>query len=112
MVREGKDGFVLRLLHDPPCYPRLGNALREARLLVANGARRLVIDLSPVREIDAASVGDLIRTQQTIQRAGGSLRLTGIHPWLHRMLAVSGVLRLVAIDLDSVPPIGCLATAG
>jgi anti-anti-sigma factor len=111
VVRE-RDGFVLRLLQDPPCYPRLGNALREAHLLVANGARRLAIDLSPVREIDGASVGELIRFHQTIQQAGGSLRLTGVHPWLNRMLEVSGILRLVPAEAGLVPPVDRLAAAG
>jgi len=101
--------MVLRLLRDPPCYPRLKSALGEARRLVQEGARRLSIDLAPVREIDGASVGELISLQQQVLRAGGSLRLTGVHPWLHRMLEVVGVLRLVPTD-TAVASSGLVAT--
>jgi anti-anti-sigma factor len=116
-VLHDGDGYLLRLLQEPPCYPRLDAAAREARRVIAEGARRLAIDrearrviaegarrlaidLTPVRELDGASIGELIGIREQLARQGGSLRLLGVHPWVRHMLEIAGVLRFVGVDAD------------
>ncbi|MFY9532071.1 MAG: STAS domain-containing protein [Candidatus Acidiferrales bacterium] len=66
------------------------------RKLVANGARKLLLNLARVTQVDSSSIGTIAGTYLSLRRQGGSLML--LRP-RGRVRAVLGMVRL----LDSIP---------
>jgi anti-anti-sigma factor len=81
-------------------YPGLDRFVTQARQLVAAGVRSLVVDLGAVDEMDVSAIGALVQIHSTLKSAGGELRLMRAQPWIASMLRVSGVDRIVWIDLQ------------
>ncbi len=79
-------------------HPHLGALVREVRHLVDLGARKLVIDLGEVTDIDGASIGGLVELYRLLSEKGGSVRLTGLRPWVRKMLDMTGIPRVVPVD--------------
>ncbi|RII11762.1 Anti-sigma-B factor antagonist [Streptomyces sp. YIM 130001] len=118
-VNEGdQDGWAVIQVSgemDLVTSPVLRQRVHEA---VADGRRRLVVDLSEVLFCDSSGVGVLIATRRLIRSCQGELRLIlpaqgaedGSH--VNRVLAALGVRRLFSVYadvdtavLDSVPPL-------
>ena len=89
-------------------YPHLGSLVREVRHLVDRGARKLVIDLGAVNDIDGASIGGLVELSRLLRQKGGSIRLTGLRPWVRRMLEMTGIPRVVPVDRGVAEALVCL----
>jgi anti-sigma B factor antagonist len=66
------------------------------RKLVAKGARKLLLNLADVTQVDSSSIGTIAAAYLSLSRQGGSLRL--LRP-RGRVRMVLGELRL----LDSIP---------
>ncbi|RMG18956.1 MAG: anti-sigma factor antagonist [Deltaproteobacteria bacterium] len=64
------------------------NAIRDA---LAEGRRRLVLDLSEVDHINYMTLGVLVERAGRVERAGGALHIAGLSPYLERILRFSGV---------------------
>src|ERR1700720_4043105 len=62
----------------------LGNRLTEVehavRKEIAEGCRKLVIDLGQLEHLDSAGVGMLVMCAGQMEQAGGTLRVAGAHP--------------------------------
>jgi anti-sigma B factor antagonist len=71
----------------------LANQLRD---LVAGGARKLLVNLVGVPQMDSSGISSLVRSFVTLQRVGGSLKL--LKPTGH----VRDVLELTHL-LNSIP---------
>jgi anti-sigma B factor antagonist len=69
-------------------------AADTVRRLVAEGRTKILINLAHVPLIDSLGIGDVMRGFMATQRAGGTLKLCGVH---HRIRTV-----LVATQLSSV----------
>jgi len=93
-------------------YPHLGSLVREVRHLVDLGARKLVIDLGAVNDIDGASIGGLVELYRLLRQKGGSVRLTGLRPWVRKMLEMTGILRVVPVDQGVAQALVCLRSPG
>jgi anti-anti-sigma factor len=77
-----------QILHveDPLRLP-LGRSLRHnVDALLRRGERRIVLDLSAVSRIDAAGVGELIRTFNMAAAVNGALRIVNATPWVRELL--------------------------
>jgi anti-anti-sigma factor len=59
---------------------------RRVQVLLAEGYRDLVVDLSGVDRIDDAGIRGLVRGYTTAQRLGGNLRLTGLNDGVRAFL--------------------------
>ncbi|MEV7964574.1 STAS domain-containing protein [Sphaerisporangium sp. NPDC088356] len=57
--------------------------------LVRNGHTTLVVDTSALDFCDVTGVDALMEGHAAADRAGGSLRLSGVHGFLHRVLEVT-----------------------
>jgi RNA polymerase sigma-B factor len=68
---------------------RLRRGLRDA--MVGTGVREVVADLSGVPLVDAAGVAVLLDAASVAGAAGVELRLTGVQPYVARVLAVGGL---------------------
>jgi anti-anti-sigma factor len=66
------------------------------RKLVARGARKVLLNLADVTQVDSSSIGTIAAAYLSLSRQGGSLRL--LRP-RGRVRIVLGVVRL----LDSIP---------
>ena len=64
--------------------------------LFHSGARRVVLDLSGVSDIDAAGVGELIRLFDMAAAAGGAVEIAKVSPHVHHLLDVAGVLGILS----------------
>jgi anti-sigma B factor antagonist len=69
-------------------------ATDTVRRVLADGRRKILVNLAHVPFIDSLGVGDVVRGFIAAQKAGGVLKLCGVH---HRIRAV-----LVASQLNSV----------
>jgi len=65
--------------------------LWAVRGLVRRGVTRLVLDLEAVRLIDCAGLGLLVRCGDAARKGGASLRLSGAHGSVGRMLRMSAL---------------------
>lgn len=58
----------------------------NVRTLLLRGERRIVLDMSAVSGIDAAGVGELIRTFNMTEAGNGALRIVNAPAWVREML--------------------------
>lgn len=70
---------------------RAERLLWAVRGLVRRGVTRLVLDLDAVRLIDCAGLGLLVRCGEAARQGGASLRLSGAHGAVGRMLRMSAL---------------------
>lgn len=75
-----------------PVNPELGRIIDER---ILRGDRRVLLDLSGVRDIDAAGVGELVRAYTIVKTAGGALRVTHANKYVRRLLEISGLYTLL-----------------
>jgi anti-sigma B factor antagonist len=82
----------------------LGNSLSYAetsiKRLIADGSRKLVIDLTGLDFIDSAGVGMLISCSGEMEQAGGVLRVAGAHGPIAKTFEVVHMGRIVGLDPD------------
>lgn len=61
----------------------------------------IVLDLGEVTRIDAAGVGELVRTFNLTAVANGRLRVTNASPWVQEVLERAGVFHLLAGEVEA-----------
>ena len=71
--------------------PFNGELRDMVRTLLGLGGRKIVLDLSGVRRIDAAGIGELVRAYNTTIAANGAFRITNTNPWVREMLERAGL---------------------
>src|SRR5262245_7980516 len=75
-------------------YPRLplnGELADMVRALLRRGGRKIVLDLTGVRSIDAAGIGELVRACNTAIAANGTFRVANTNPRVREMLVRVGL---------------------
>mgnify|MGYP001563772779 CR=1 FL=1 len=60
--------------------------------LVAEGHKKLVLNLEGVPYIDSAGLGEIVRTYTTVSRQGGSLKLLNLTKRIHDLLSITKLL--------------------
>ncbi len=68
--------------------------------LAESGARRVVLDLSRIRTMDATGLGCLVRTFRRVVADGGALWLAGVRPQVGTLLRITELDRLMAVYAD------------
>jgi anti-anti-sigma factor len=63
--------------------------------LLRHGERRIVLDLSGVSRIDAAGVGELIRTFNMTAAVSGALRIVNASAWVREILERAHLFELL-----------------
>jgi anti-sigma B factor antagonist len=69
-------------------------ATDTVRRLLAEGRTRILVNLAHVAFIDSLGIGDLVRGFTATERAGGKLKLCGVH---HRIRAVLDATQLSSV---------------
>ena len=82
----------------------LGNTLMSVengiKRLIADGGRKVVVDLSGLDSIDSAGIGTLISCNGDMERSGGQLRIAGAHGIVARSFETVHMSRVVPLDPD------------
>jgi anti-anti-sigma factor len=71
---------------------------RSVRSLLRRGERRIVLDLSAVSKIDAAGVGELIRTFNMAAAVNGGLRIVNATGWVREILDRAQLFDLLSAE--------------
>jgi anti-sigma B factor antagonist len=68
-------------------------ALREAvHQVLAEGARKILIDLGDVTTIDSSGVGELVSAYTTVTHRGGKLKLLNLPPKVNDILQITQLI--------------------
>src|SRR5208282_5378181 len=84
----------------------LGNRLSEmeglVNSLIADGVRKLVLDLTHVEFVDSAGLGVIMRAFGEIEQAGGQLRIAGASEQVQRLFNITHTGAILTLDPDLV----------
>ena len=72
----------------------------EIHKLIADGARKLVMDLSGLTHMDSSAIGMLMGTSGVIEDAGGKLRLAGATGSVAKSFKIVHLDQVVAVHDD------------
>lgn len=82
----------------------LGNTLTYmetgVKRLIAEGCRKMVLDLTELSFIDSAAIGMLISCNGEMEQAGGVLRIAGARGTVAKTFEVVHMGRIVGLDED------------
>jgi anti-anti-sigma factor len=82
-----------------PLRMPVSRSLRDnVRALLRRGERLIVLDLSGVSRIDAAGVGELIRTFNMTAAMNGALRIVNATGWVREMLERAHLVDLLTAE--------------
>ena len=81
---------------EDPLRTPVSQALRnKVHDLLRGGERRIVLDMSAVSNIDAAGVGELVRTLNMATDMNGILRIANATSWVRQLLERAHLLDLL-----------------
>lgn len=60
--------------------------------MLANGRKKLILNLEGVPYIDSAGLGEVVRTYTTVSRQGGSLKLLNLTKRIEDLLSITKLL--------------------
>jgi anti-anti-sigma factor len=114
IIKERR-GRVMRLsLKGAMALGMGGGALRrEVVRALETGARRIIVDASGVRYLDAAGLGELVACRALVREAGASFRLRGAFGKVLEMLRLTGLDRLLVgarVAPEAVPRVAHAAS--
>ncbi|MDZ8070535.1 MAG: STAS domain-containing protein [Nostoc sp. DedQUE08] len=67
--------------------------LRESiRSALADGAKKILLDLSGVTTIDSSGIGELVSSYTATTNQGGKLKLTNLPPKVHDILMITQLI--------------------
>ncbi len=71
-----------------------GDEMLKERIntLLADGRKKLVLNLEGVPYIDSAGLGEIVRTYTTVKRQGGSLKLLNLTKRIEDLLSITKLL--------------------
>jgi len=75
----------------------LGNALQEA---VAKGARRLLLNMKGVTQVDTTGISTIVRAFVSLQRSGGKLGLFHVSDRVRQILDLTRLLNVIPCSAD------------
>jgi anti-sigma B factor antagonist len=82
----------------------LGNVLvsleYSVRRLIEEGARKLIVDLTGLDNLDSAGIGVLVACSGLMDHSGGKLRVAGAHGSVARAFEIVHMDRIVTLDPD------------
>ncbi len=82
-------------------YPLLGTFSAHVSELIENGTRKLIVDLSETRDLDAASYGCLMDFYRMLSERGGTMKLAGLQDRVETMAHIAGITNLVEVFRDA-----------
>ena len=81
---------------------------KTVRETIAQGARKLVLQLSAVNYIDSSGVGEIVGALSAAKQAGGDLRLADLTPKVRDLMQMTNLNRLFDLNLNEAAAISAL----
>jgi len=78
-------------------YPMLSDFATTATDLIADGEKRIVIDLATVGYVDSAAIGCLMDLHRQASAAGGVVKLAGLQKRVETMLTMTGAQHFLQV---------------
>ena len=86
-------------------------AMRETfRRLLDEGHRKFVLDLSNVRYLDSAGLGELVATLKRVREVGGALHICGVNQRVDEAFHVTQLVRVLDIYKDRTEAISAFVS--
>jgi stage II sporulation protein AA (anti-sigma F factor antagonist) len=111
---QAGDVRIVRVKYAKLTYPVLASFLADVRQNLADGTRKLVLDLKEVSYIDSASIGCLMDIHRLLEGRAGVLMLSGLQPRPETMLSMAGIHKVVGFyreDAEALAAFGRLPEA-
>jgi len=97
--REGEDAAVISLVGEVDVANTA--QVREAALrLLADGVKRLVVDLSATEYMDSAGLGTLVGLLKRLKESGGTMAIAGPQPRVARLFQITGLNQILTLCVD------------
>ncbi len=77
--------------------------------LLAQGSRKILIDVAGVRSMDSSGLGELVRSKTTAARAGATIKLLHVEDKVQRILKMTqliGVFETFDDEIDAIQSFG------
>ena len=95
------DGVVVMRVNEPRLtYPILADFSSAVSALIANGERKILVDLGAVGYVDSATIGCLMDLYRQATAAGGALKLAGVQKRVETMLTMTGAHNFLEVHAD------------
>lgn len=91
---------IVRIGETRLMYPLLSDFSNSVAALIAAGRNNILVDMSPVRYVDSATIGCLMDLYRQISAVGGRLKLSGVQKRVETMLTMTGAQRFIEIHQD------------
>lgn len=88
----------------PPLWDQLDH-------VISTGVADVVIDLGAVDFIDSSGISVLVKAMMRLRDRGGDLRLRSVTPRTYRVLEVTGLTRVISVDLRPAAAQGAAASS-
>ena len=70
---------------------------KEIEALIAKDQKRVILDLSEVRLIDSAGVGQVVKSFTRLKKSGGDLRVAGVSGMLDGVFKLTQVHKVIGM---------------
>jgi len=91
---------IVRVAETRLMYPILSEFANTVTSLIANGERKVLLDMSTVTYVDSATIGCLMDLYRQASAAGGVLKLAGVQKRVETMLTMTGAQNFLEIHAD------------
>jgi anti-anti-sigma factor len=99
-IDQIRDISVVRVAESRLMYPLLSDFSTAVVALIGGGARKVVVDMSPVVYVDSATIGCMMDLYRQAAAAGGSLQLAGVQQRVETMLTMTGAHNFIQLFSD------------
>jgi stage II sporulation protein AA (anti-sigma F factor antagonist) len=97
---QSGDVSIVRVGETRMMYPMLAEFSSAVATLVSGGARKLLIDLTPVTYVDSATIGCFMDLYRTLAGVDGHMALSGVQKRVETMLTMTGTQNFISIHGD------------
>ncbi|MGE3274214.1 MAG: STAS domain-containing protein [Vicinamibacterales bacterium] len=91
---------IVRIGESRLMYPLLADFAGAVATLLAEGEKKIVLDLTHVTYVDSATIGCLMDLYRQTTAAGGTLRLAGVQKRVETMLTMTGAHNFLHLHPD------------
>ena len=91
---------IVRVGESRLMYPLLSEFSTVVTQLLADGEKKVVVDLSAVGYVDSATIGCLMDLYRQASAAGGALKLSGVQKRVETMLTMTGAQNFIEVHPD------------
>src|SRR6202140_971949 len=104
-TREVSHGIILDIHGRIILGPEIGTLRTAVHDLVAQGKKKIILNLADVDYLDSSGLGELVSCFTTVRNAGGELKLLNLSQKVHDVLYVTKLYTVFDIREDEFPAV-------